>query len=139
MLHGRLIAEQAAILHSKESRMSSQAVLAHIQQYERDRLTKLERLRKQENDERDRKYLAILEWFSAAQTTISDHESFCRTRVPYKGTGEWILEHEKIQNWMGQDTPVSSTMWMNGIPGAGRLLHILSFETPCLYSLLIYA
>jgi hypothetical protein len=29
------------------------------------------------------------------------------------------LKHEKIQNWREMDTPVSSIMWMNGIPGAG--------------------
>jgi hypothetical protein len=109
-------------LHFEESQSDSQAVLAHIQQYEQDRFEKLERIKKQEKDERDRKYLALLDWFSAAQTTTSDHDEFRGTRSPYRGSGEWILKHEKVQNWREMDPPVSSILWVNGIPGAGMLL-----------------
>jgi hypothetical protein len=73
----------------------------------------------QEQNEKDRKYLAILDWFSAAQSTTADHESFREIRTPYAGSGRWILKHEKIQNWREMDTPVSSILWVNGIPGAG--------------------
>jgi len=120
-LHKQLIVEQAELLHFEESRSSSQTVLAHIQQYEQDRLGSLERLKTHEQNERDRKYLAILNWFSAAQSTTADHENFCEIRTPYSESGIWILKHEKVQNWREMDTPVSSILWMNGIPGAGML------------------
>lgn len=127
-LHRQLIAEQAQILHFEQSWNSSQKVLAHIQQYEQDRLARLERLRKQENDEKYHKQLAVLNWFSAAQTA-SDHENFCRTRNSYVGSGDWILKHEKIQNWKEMDPPISSILWLNGIPGAGMLLPLMLFES----------
>jgi hypothetical protein len=108
-------------LYFEESQSNSQAILDHIKKYEQDRLEKLERLKTQEQIERDGKYLAILHWFSAAQSTTADHENFRETRTPYAGSGNWILKHEKIQNWREMDTPISSILWVNGIPGAGML------------------
>jgi hypothetical protein len=129
--HRQLIVEQAELLHFEESQSDSQAVLAHIQQYEQDRAAKLDRLKKQEGDEKDRKYLAVLDWFSAAQTTASDHDNFRGTRNSYKASGKWILNHEKIQNWREMDPPVSSILWLNGIPGAGELPVATFFEFLC--------
>jgi len=126
MRHRQLIVEQAQILHFEESQSSSQVVLAHIQQYEQDRSATLEWLRKAEDAENDKKYLEVLNWFSAAQTIKSDHENFCQTRLPSTKSGEWILKHEKVQNWIEMDPPVSSILWLNGIPGAGM-------STPLLY------
>jgi hypothetical protein len=107
-------------LYFEESQSNSQAVLAHIQQYEQDRLEKLERLKTQEQIERARKYLTILDWFSAAQSITADHENFHEIRTLYT-SGNWILKHEKIQNWREMDTSISSILWVNGIPGAGML------------------
>ncbi|KAG0649191.1 Vegetative incompatibility HET-E-1 [Hyphodiscus hymeniophilus] len=121
-LHRQLIAEQAELSHFEDSQTNSQAILAHIQQYERDRLEKWDRLKKQEQNERERQYLATLDWFSAAQSTTADHESFRNIRAPYTGSENWILKDEKIQNWREMDTPVSSILWMNGIPGAGKTI-----------------
>ncbi|KAH8586783.1 C2H2 domain-containing protein [Bisporella sp. PMI_857] len=131
-LHRQLIVEQAELLHFEESQSNSQAVLAHIKQYEQDRLEKWEQLKKQEQNEKDRKYLAILDWFSAAQSTTADHETFREIRTPYAGSGSWILKHEKIQNWKEMDTPVSSIMWMNGIPGAGKTILASVIVDSCL-------
>jgi hypothetical protein len=96
-------------------------MLAHIQKYEQDREEKRERLKKKEEDERDRKQLAVLNWFSAAPSTSSDHDIFRETRTASAGSGQWILKNEKVQNWREMDTPVSSVLWVNGIPGAGML------------------
>jgi hypothetical protein len=96
-------------------------MLAHIQKYEQDREEKRERLKKKEEDERDRKQLAVLTWFSAAPSTASDHDIFRETRTASAGSGQWILKNEKVQNWREMDTPVSSVLWVNGIPGAGML------------------
>jgi hypothetical protein len=96
-------------------------MLAHIQKYEQDREEKRERLKKKEADERDRKQLAVLTWFSAAPSIASDHDKFRETRNASAGSGQWILKNEKVQNWREMDTPVSSVLWVNGIPGAGML------------------
>lgn len=73
--------------------------------------------RRQEQEEERKKYLQVLEWFSASQSTLQDHNTFCGTRS--NGTGDWILKEEKVRNWLEVDTPESSLLWINGIPGAG--------------------
>jgi len=123
MLHKQLIAEQANLLQFEELHSSihnsSQELFAHIKQYEQDRSARWTRLSREDEDEKKKKRSAVLTWFSAARSTISDHESFCRTRIPETGSGEWILKHEKVQGWIEMDPPVSSILWLNGIPGAG--------------------
>jgi hypothetical protein len=114
-----LIVEQAELLHYEQSQNDSQTVLAHIQKYEQDRSKKLELLKNQEEDDRNKKYFAVLTWFCAAQSTVSDHDNFRVARNPCSGSGGWILKHEKVQNWMEMDPPMSSMLWINGIPGAG--------------------
>jgi hypothetical protein len=117
--HRQLIVEQAALLHFQQYQVDGQATLRHIQRYEQDRSEKFVLLKKQEADEMHKKYLAVLEWFSAAQSTVLDHHNFRDIRNKYAGSGDWILKNEKVQDWMEHDTPVSSVLWLNGIPGAG--------------------
>lgn len=117
--HKQLIVEQAALLHFQQYRENSQKTLIHIQQYERHRSEDLKRLEAREEDERRNKYLAISAWFSAAQTTIQDHETFCEIRSQNVGSGDWILREEKVQNWIELDPPVCSILWLYGISGAG--------------------
>jgi hypothetical protein len=50
-----------------------------------------------------------------------DHQKFREIRTLYAGSENWIVKYEKIQNWRHMDTPVSSILWVNGIPGAGML------------------
>jgi hypothetical protein len=78
----------------------------------------LDKLGTLEETESEKKYIAVMEWISGANTKL-DHESFRDIRHEYPGSGDWILKHEKIQNWKEADTPVSSILWLNGIPGAG--------------------
>jgi hypothetical protein len=113
--------DQAALLHSQQCQANSQTTLLHTQQYEQDRSERLVQLQKQEEAETNKLYLAVLGWFSAAQSTGLDHDTFCGIRNKYTGSGRWILKDEKVQNWMELDTPVSSLLWLNGIPGAGIL------------------
>jgi hypothetical protein len=99
--------------------MDRQRNFLHIQQYEQDRSERIILLNRQEKVEEDRKYLAVLEWLSGANSTVLDHYTFRGRRTEYAGSGDWILKHEKVQNWMEPDTPESSVLWINGIPGAG--------------------
>lgn len=90
----------------------------------------MERLKKKEEDERKQKCLAVVAWLSASANTIPDHEKFRRIRAESAGSGRWILQNDKVQNWREMDTPVSSMLWIHGIPGAGRslLLIFLNFD-----------
>jgi archaellum biogenesis ATPase FlaH len=120
-LHSNLISEQASLLHYQQSQSYSQVILGHIEKYEEDRAEKKQRLKRMEEEERDRKQLAVLGWFSAAPSIRSDHEKFRQTWTESAGSGQWILKNEKVQNWREMDLPVSSMLWINGIPGAGML------------------
>jgi len=117
--HKQLIESQASLLHFQQCQHDSHATLLLIQQYQRSRSELFNKLQKQEEAESQRKYREVITWIAAADTTIQDHESFCATRREYPGSGEWILKHEKVQNWKQADNPVSSILWLNGIPGAG--------------------
>jgi hypothetical protein len=112
--------EQASLIQYQQSQQDSQKLDYIIEQFEQDREEKLLQLKKQEEGERDQKFRDVLVWFSAATSTGLDHARFRDIRNQYPGTGEWILKDERIQKWM-EDTPDSSTMWMNGIPGAGTV------------------
>jgi hypothetical protein len=119
--------EQAALIHFQQYQDDSQKALLYIQQYEQDRSGRIMLLKTQEEAEMNRKYIDVLEWFSAAQSTVQDHQTFCNIRCKYAGSGDWILKDEKVQNWIGLDTPVTSVLWLNGIPGAGMLDFLSSF------------
>lgn len=78
-----------------------------------------------EKAESQKKYLAVMEWTTCSKN-MADHKSFGETRRDYLGSANWILSHDKVQNWIGNTTPVSSILWMNGIPGAGLSLSFVS-------------
>jgi hypothetical protein len=118
--HRQLIVEQAQLLHFQQSQIDLQSLMLHIQQYEHDRSERMILLEKEAKYEEDKKYLTVLEWFSGADSTVLDHDTFRGIRSQYAGSGDWILKDEKVQNWMEPDTPESSVLWINGIPGAGR-------------------
>ena len=118
--HKELIQAQASLLHYKQYQQDSQETMRHIRQYECDREMMIEKLENLEAKESAKKYDTVMEWIAGAQTHL-DHEAFCAIRDEYKGSGDWILKHEKVQNWREADTPVSSILWLNGIPGAGKL------------------
>ena len=104
--------------------IESQANLLHFQQYQLDRAKRLEDLHRSENERRQKNYKEALEWISGADTNL-DHESACAARSEYPGSGRWILKHSKLQNWKEANEPVSSILWLNGIPGAGKLIWLL--------------
>ncbi|TVY15598.1 Vegetative incompatibility protein HET-E-1 [Lachnellula arida] len=118
--HKNLIVEQAALLYFQQYQSNSQATLLHIQQYERDRLETRNIQKQHEQDELHQRYLNVLQWLSAAPSTLEDHNTFHGIRC--NGSGDWILKHEKVQNWRELETPVSSILWLNGIPGAGKTI-----------------
>lgn len=112
-------------LHDHSELVYRQANLLHVQQYQRDRTMMLQHLGKLEETNRQERYMSILKWISAAPTKL-DHESACETRRAYPGTARWILQNSDLRNWKEADTPLSSILWLHGIPGAGSLILRLS-------------
>lgn len=50
-----------------------------------------------------------------------DHEGYCAVRKEFPSTCRWILKHEYLVDWLSASTPMTPILWINGIPGAGRL------------------
>jgi hypothetical protein len=107
-------------LRDHRALIESQATLLHFQQYQADRIRLLDDLDRSEKGELHKKYREVLEWVSGGKTIV-DHESACEARSEYPDSGRWILKNNKLQNWRHADTPISSLLWLNGIPGAGML------------------
>ncbi|KAL9075640.1 MAG: hypothetical protein Q9157_003927 [Trypethelium eluteriae] len=86
----------------------------HIEQYEEDRI----RLEEREEERARKKKKSVLDWI-AGDESDQGHDAKCTIRESCPGSGNWILKHEKIENWRDAQTPKFSTAWLNGKPGAG--------------------
>ncbi|KAK2808656.1 hypothetical protein FQN50_004520 [Emmonsiellopsis sp. PD_5] len=118
-------------LRSHKELIHRQSDLLHVVQYQKDRLIWNQKFDQIEEAGRKRKYLAVMEWTSCGRNK-SDHESFVETRGEYKGSGDWILEHEKLKDWKKTSKPASSALWLNGIPGAGKTILASAIIDDCL-------
>lgn len=131
--HKELIESQANLLHLQQYQHDSHVNLLHIQQYQRDSLNIRDQLSRLEEAEQQRKYTAVMEWVSGAKTKL-DHDSCCDARSEYPGSGSWILQNPEFENWKEASTPVSSILWLKGIPGAGMVTMLLNSVESTLYA-----
>ena len=95
-------------------------------QYRDERIRAQAELERSEQETALKKRREVSMWISAAKAE-QDHESFCNERHGYPETGKWILAHDRVQNWREEELPESSIVWVNGKPGAGRTVPLLSF------------
>lgn len=130
----RYIKEWAAALHNEQHQRDSLSLQAHINQYQKDR-EEILRLVQQymvdrnrifsefdimQNERTRQKCAEIVEWLGAYPSTSADHDEKCSTREQVHNSGQWILKHEKMENWIDPDLmPPSSILWLTGIMGAG--------------------
>lgn len=98
--------------------------MEHIRSYEQDRLINMHKIQMIYEAEQLRSFKAVIEWIAGPQV-VHVHESHQETRKECPGSGEWILKHRVIQDWIYSEPPLSSIVWMNGIPGAGNKFHFL--------------
>lgn len=124
--HRELIESRAQLLHLQESKEHFQEYRRNFQEYRRDMSKLRQDLESRVEEENRKKYVQVMEWLSDIQNgkdqNGNDHESFCRIREEYPGTGLWILRHQHVPTWKEAEPPVSSILWLNGIPGAGMCL-----------------
>jgi hypothetical protein len=140
--HERLVRDIATALHIEQDQKDSQEIkigilrlqesinlnretTSHLlQKHIQDRsktfaefkLAKVYRLRKTCDD--------IIEWLGASKSTVVDHDEYRRVRNQINGSGNWILKHEKMENWVDTEImPPSSILLLTGIMGAGTISH----------------
>ncbi|KAL9086588.1 MAG: hypothetical protein Q9165_007031 [Trypethelium subeluteriae] len=89
----------------------------HIEQYEEARI----RLEEREEERAQKKKKSVLDWI-AGDESDQGHDAKCTIRESCPGSGDWILKHEKVQNWRDAQTPIFSIAWLNGKPGAGKTI-----------------
>jgi hypothetical protein len=53
-----------------------------------------------------------------------DQQRASDQRAP--SSGDWILQHPKFSNWLEARTMPDSILYINGMPGAGRCVSILT-------------
>jgi hypothetical protein len=90
-----------------------------LQQVEKDILD----FEQGEIERQERNFHAVRDWIAAAETE-TEHNDICRDRSRYQNSGGWILDSIKIKEWLHAEPDESSgsILWINGRPGAGKLV-----------------
>jgi NACHT domain len=99
--------------------IESQATALHFQQYQVDRQMVFDKLNHLETAERKRKYSELLQWFLGADALLH-HEDICKVRQEFPNSGGWLLKQPDYSSWKEDSVPRVSTLWLSGIPGAGK-------------------
>lgn len=86
-------------------------------------------------EERDKKLVAVREWFAVGSIQDDHHTSFNRIRATYRDTTRWIMKNDKILDWMDSDSkqiPSCSVkiLSLTGVPKIQR--HRYSGSPACL-------
>ncbi|KAK0629250.1 hypothetical protein B0T17DRAFT_633809 [Bombardia bombarda] len=106
------------IIRSEDNRREIQFF---IDKYEQDRLEMLRLARDQEKQHKLDQRANIMKWMSTPGGSQSGyHHTFKSVRNDFPETGTWILNEEKMFNWMHGETPTNSILWLNGKKGAGK-------------------
>lgn len=117
---GRLINH---ILRDEPGQDSLRAILFD---YEEDRQTWREMFEAQETSRKDESRVTIKRWLSDSIDESIDHNRFRKIRDEFPDAGSWILQDPKIKDWMNNETPKSSLLWINGKLGAGMCSNLQS-------------
>ncbi|OLN85474.1 Early growth response protein 1-like protein 2 [Colletotrichum chlorophyti] len=87
--------------------------------YSHDSLRK--RFRTEEESRRRGQKDKILNWIAAPNKTETLHASFVAKREICPDNGRWLYKrHDPIYNWMREDPPQDSTIWVHGPKGMGK-------------------
>ncbi|KEF62317.1 uncharacterized protein A1O9_00289 [Exophiala aquamarina CBS 119918] len=126
--------------------IESQFLFLHARQYESDRgttathrteltsklnalsqeLHNAHSLLQQAEEERKAERLhAIQEWIGGNHPGVV-HEMILEARADYSSTGNWVKNYAAVSSWINDDLPRSSTLWMHGMPGAGKFFLVLA-------------
>lgn len=84
--------------------------VAKLLRYQEELETKLLRFREDQKDQN------ILDWITPIDYAPEHNDSIARRQ---EGTGQWLLESDESQTWLGTD---KHTLFCTGIPGAGKTI-----------------
>jgi hypothetical protein len=100
--------------------VESWAGIAALEEAQRAREIAEKHFEEDEKAERSRRSAAVIEKIRPPNCQI-DQDCATETRHGSQ-TGQWILRHEKVMDWMNSQSTKNPFLWLNGIPGAGELL-----------------
>ena len=84
----------------------------------RDKFEEEERIRREDDKKR------VMAWISASKKTQSLHKKFQGTRI-CPDTGRWLFRrYSEVTDWMKEDHPPESAIWLHGSKGFGNDIHI---------------
>ncbi|KAL4885914.1 hypothetical protein BJY04DRAFT_230145 [Aspergillus karnatakaensis] len=117
--HTTLIEDKAQMsyTHAGQYDLDMRGIREHLIQVD-----KLISERKEKNEkQREKKLKEVLEWIAGAESS-TEHKNICHDRDRYPGSGAWVLENGKVQDWLSPnpDQSYSSILWINGQPGTGK-------------------
>lgn len=72
------------------------------------------------NEVRKRR-MVVHQWLAAANCS-ADQEACTKVRREHPGTGKWLLRENRFCSWFDPILCSTHMLWMNGIPGAGKLV-----------------
>ncbi|KAL3298050.1 zinc finger protein [Colletotrichum asianum] len=91
--------------------------------YEKAYKESQEVFRKNENERKAEQKKKINTWIAAPTRNDVLHKSFQRKRSGCPENGEWLWhQHDEVSNWMREDIPGESTIWIHGPRGMGKTI-----------------
>ncbi|KAK1490969.1 hypothetical protein CTAM01_10462 [Colletotrichum tamarilloi] len=90
-------------------------------QYMLDYASLRQKFRKDEAHRKQKQKQKVLKWIAAPMKTQELHKSFVKKREPYPETGRWLYtRYDAVSNWMREDIPQDSALWVYGKKGMGK-------------------
>ncbi|OTA61606.1 hypothetical protein K449DRAFT_370870 [Hypoxylon sp. EC38] len=71
--------------------------------------------------ESDRRRLRVIQWLSPFNTE-SLQEEYRETRSVCNNSGRWMIDDLRFQKWFNPSRCLWPSLWINGIPGAGKTI-----------------
>ncbi|KAK0644073.1 hypothetical protein B0T16DRAFT_494972 [Cercophora newfieldiana] len=104
-----------------------------MRQYEQTRIEMFRLAEREEEKRKEEQKATILTWLKTpGECQSSYHEMFLEVRNKFPETAVWILEENKMFNWMNEEIPTHSVMWLNGKKGAGKTILASTIIQQCM-------
>lgn len=124
--------------HTRMIEDKARASYSHLGQYDMDMREIRDYLKEKEKEthdcqvketERRKKEIDEVQGWVGGAESYTQHQDICRDRNSYRGSGSWILDQEKVQDWLSTDLEeYSSLLWINGHPGTGMTMTTMCID-----------
>ncbi|KAI1777216.1 hypothetical protein F4818DRAFT_409587 [Hypoxylon cercidicola] len=101
--------------------IESHATIVEFEEIQRIRESARRDFEFHQKAENDRRRLRVMEWLSPfSAEDLQDR--YRETRSICGDTGRWLLDDSRFQKWFSPDHCQTPSLWINGIPGAGKTI-----------------